>query len=77
MTGDAAFGGEAERDLLADAAGGTGDDGNSSFETGHVTILVMRRDLLREVVEHDFAEAQRQVGDEVAGRHDLAHRQAR
>ena len=33
--GDAAFGGEAECDLLADAARRTGDDGNSSFEAGH------------------------------------------
>jgi hypothetical protein len=33
--GDGACGGQTERDLLADAACRTGDDGNSSFEVGH------------------------------------------
>ena len=35
--GRAAFSRKADGDLLAYAAGGTGDDCNSSFETGHAT----------------------------------------
>ena len=34
--GNAALGGKAQRDLLADAARGAGDDRNPSIETGHV-----------------------------------------
>ena len=36
---DAAFGGEAQRDFLADTAGGAGDDGNSSLEARHDRFL--------------------------------------
>jgi hypothetical protein len=36
---DGAFGRQPDRDLLADAAGRAGDDGHSSFEIGHETIL--------------------------------------
>ena len=43
---------------------------------GHLPNGVGEEGSLRQVVEHDFTEAQCQVGDEVAGRHDFKDGQA-
>src|SRR5271154_1373683 len=37
--GNAALGGKAQRDLLADTAGGAGDDADLSIEMGHYRVL--------------------------------------
>ena len=57
-------------DGMADAAGGAGDEGHFSVEPHeHAPFSVL------EIVVDDLAEPERQVGDDVRSRDDLAHRQ--